>query len=133
MNTEKNKPVVVVDQHRKAGRPTKYEPETIERLLVGLADGLPIKSACMIAGIGVSTLADWREKYPELRHVGRCRDCQEANWWAEGYEITEHGTPVAWDSSHTREEPIAERTHHQLQKAARYRAHAWGPPSPNFR
>jgi hypothetical protein len=34
--------------------------------LVGLADGLPIKSACIIAGIGVSTLADWREKYPEL-------------------------------------------------------------------
>jgi hypothetical protein len=34
--------------------------------LAGLADGLPIKSACIIAGIGVSTLADWREKYPEL-------------------------------------------------------------------
>jgi hypothetical protein len=27
---------------------------------------LPIKSACIIAGIGVSTLADWREKYPKL-------------------------------------------------------------------
>jgi hypothetical protein len=65
MNTENNKPVVV-DQHGKAGRPTKYEPDTIGRLLVGLADGLPIKSACIIAGIGVSTLADWREKYPEL-------------------------------------------------------------------
>jgi hypothetical protein len=50
----------------KAGRPTKYEPETLDRLLAGLADGLPIKSACITAGIGVSTLSDWREKYPEL-------------------------------------------------------------------
>jgi hypothetical protein len=65
MNTE-NKEPIVVDQHGKAGRPTKYEPDTIGRLLAGLADGLPIKSACIIAGIGVSTLADWREKYPKL-------------------------------------------------------------------
>jgi hypothetical protein len=57
---------MVVDQHGKAGRPTKYEPDTIGRLLEGLSDGLPIKSACIIAGIGVSTLADWREKYPDL-------------------------------------------------------------------
>jgi len=28
--------------------------------------GFPIKSACIIAGIGVSTVANWREKYPEL-------------------------------------------------------------------
>jgi hypothetical protein len=65
MNTENNEPIVV-DQHGKAGRPTKYEPDTVGRLLAGLADGLPIKSACIIAGIGVSTLADWREKYPKL-------------------------------------------------------------------
>jgi len=65
MNTENNEPMVV-DQHGKAGRPTKYSPETVERLLAGLTDGLPIKSACIIAGIGVSTPSDWREKYPEL-------------------------------------------------------------------
>jgi hypothetical protein len=46
--------------------PTKYEPKTIERLCIGLADGLPIKSACIVASISVSTLADWRGKYPEL-------------------------------------------------------------------
>jgi anion-transporting ArsA/GET3 family ATPase len=65
MNTDHTE-LMVVDQHEKAGRPTKYEPETVDRLLVGLADGLPIKSACITAGIGVSTLSDWREKYPEL-------------------------------------------------------------------
>src|SRR3989440_11214161 len=65
MNTENNEPMVV-DQHGKAGRPTKYSPETVERLLAGLTDGLPIKSACIIAGIGVSTLSDRREKCPEV-------------------------------------------------------------------
>jgi hypothetical protein len=65
MNPQNNE-TIVVEQHTKAGRPTKYSPETVERLLGGLADGLPIKSACITAGIGVSTLADWRERYPEL-------------------------------------------------------------------
>ena len=65
MNTDNNESMVA-DQHVKAGRPTKYSPETVERLLAGLTDGLPIKSACIVAGIGVSTLSDWREKYPEL-------------------------------------------------------------------
>jgi len=63
-NKENNESVVV--EHGKAGRPTKYEPKTIKRLCTGLADGLPIKSACIVAGISVSTLADWRGKYQEL-------------------------------------------------------------------
>jgi Bacteriophage Sf6, terminase small subunit-like len=53
-------------QARCKSRPTKYNEETIERLLEGLSDGLSIKSACVCAGIGVSTLAEWREKYPAL-------------------------------------------------------------------
>jgi hypothetical protein len=65
MNTEHTE-LMVVGQQGKAGRPTKYSPETVDRLLAGLADGLSYKSACITAGIGVSTLADWREKYPEL-------------------------------------------------------------------
>jgi hypothetical protein len=48
------------------GRPTKFNEKTIRRLCEALADGLPIKSACIKAGIGVSTLADWRERYPEV-------------------------------------------------------------------
>ncbi len=69
MNTENiqnNHPTLTIEQHGKAGRPTKYEPKIIERLCTGLADGLPIKSACIVASISVSTLADWRGKYPEL-------------------------------------------------------------------
>ena len=48
------------------GRPTKYNEETIARLCEALADGMPIKAACVVAGIGVTTLNEWRDKYPEI-------------------------------------------------------------------
>jgi hypothetical protein len=48
------------------GRPTKYNEKTLERLCEALADGLPIKGACVKASIGVTTLNEWRERYPEI-------------------------------------------------------------------
>jgi len=50
----------------KAGRPTKYEPEMLDKLLAALADGLTIKQACLACGICENTLATWREKHLEL-------------------------------------------------------------------
>ena len=48
------------------GRPTKYSEETVAQLCTALVDGMPIKSACIVAGIGVTTLAKWREQHPGL-------------------------------------------------------------------
>ena len=50
----------------RVGRPTKYSEETIARLCEALVDGMPIKAACVTAGIGVTTLNEWRDKYPEI-------------------------------------------------------------------
>jgi hypothetical protein len=50
----------------KAGRPTKYEPETVGCLLAAIADGLNIKQACLATGICENTLGSWRDKHPEL-------------------------------------------------------------------
>ena len=50
----------------RAGRPTKSNDATLDRLCAALSDGMSIKSACVVAGIGVTTLADWRDEYPEL-------------------------------------------------------------------
>jgi hypothetical protein len=36
---------------------------------------MPIKGACVVAGIGVTTLAEWREKYPDLEE--RLSDARE--------------------------------------------------------
>lgn len=59
----------------KAGRPTKYEPETVDRLLAALADGLTQKQACIASGICESTLAAWREKHPEFEsRLGQGRE-----------------------------------------------------------
>ncbi len=48
------------------GRPTKYNEKTIGRLCEALAYGMPIKAACVAASIGVTTLQEWRERYPEI-------------------------------------------------------------------
>src|SRR6478672_11435427 len=60
---------------RPLGRPTKFNDETIGRLCTALSDGMPIKGACVVAGIGVTTLNEWREKYPDLEE--RLSDARE--------------------------------------------------------
>jgi Helix-turn-helix domain of resolvase len=54
------------EHESRVGRPSKYNKETIARLCEALADGMPIKAACVVAGIGVTTLNEWRDKYPEI-------------------------------------------------------------------
>jgi hypothetical protein len=58
--------VSTVSTANKGGRPTLYTPETINKLLTSLADGLTIKQACKAGGVSESTLSDWRERYPDL-------------------------------------------------------------------
>src|SRR6266550_2780374 len=60
---------------RPLGRPTKFSGETVERLCGAVASGAPFKSACVVAGIGVTTLNEWREKYPDLEE--RLSDARE--------------------------------------------------------
>jgi hypothetical protein len=60
---------------RPLGRPTKFNDETIVRLCTALSDGMPIKGACVVAGIGVTTLNEWRDKYPDLEE--RLSDARE--------------------------------------------------------
>ena len=58
------------------GRPTKFNNEVLGRLYSALADGMPIKGACIVAGIGVSTLADWREREPQIEDaMSEAREC----------------------------------------------------------
>jgi hypothetical protein len=84
---------------------------------------------CEICGDVQPCVNEWQEPYWWLHmpsHAVRCPDCQEKEWWADGYEIDEWGMPSCWDHGHTREERIAERTQYELQETARYMAHAWG-------
>src|SRR5438270_3332889 len=61
---------------RRVGRPTKFNEEVLARLYSALADGMPIKGACVVAGIGVSTLADWRERHSQIEDaMSEAREC----------------------------------------------------------
>jgi hypothetical protein len=59
----------------RVGRPTKYSEQTIDRVCEALAAGMPIKGSCVAAGIGVTTLNEWRDKYPEIEErMSRARE-----------------------------------------------------------
>jgi hypothetical protein len=60
---------------RHVGRPSKFNEESVERLCAAIGDGMPIKGACVVAGIGVTTLNEWRERYPRLQE--RLSDARE--------------------------------------------------------
>src|SRR5262249_17922221 len=51
---------------QEGGRPTKYEPKMVARILASIADGLTIRQACIASGICENTLATWRKTYPRL-------------------------------------------------------------------
>jgi hypothetical protein len=57
---------ISVTETNGAGRPSKYNEQTIARICDALADGMPLKAACAVANVGVSTLSDWRKADPEL-------------------------------------------------------------------
>jgi len=94
-NTDKTNPYV--------GRPTKFSEETVKRLCAAIAAGMPIRGACVVAGIGVTTLKEWRERYPNLeeriadaRENARLKGLQaikaagDKDWraWAEWLKLT---------------------------------------------
>jgi hypothetical protein len=58
--------------------------------------------------------------FHRLRHIVRCSTCQEAEWWADGYEIS-GGLPTSWlGHDATRDERIVERTFKLGSKARQW-------------
>lgn len=48
------------------GRPTKYNQEVADRLILFIEQGLTIKDACCEVGVSPDTCSRWRQKYPEF-------------------------------------------------------------------
>jgi hypothetical protein len=107
------------ENRMRTGRPTKFNDDTVERLCCAIADGMPIKGACTVAGIGVSTLNEWRERYPDLeeqladaREQARLKALQaikaagDKDWraWSEWLKLTH---PADYRGSGTRVEVSA--------------------------
>lgn len=47
-------------------RPTKYNQEVADRLILFIEQGLTIKDGCCEVGISPDTCSRWRQKYPEF-------------------------------------------------------------------
>src|SRR5690242_489823 len=67
------------------GRPSKRTPETETRILDGVAKGLPLKAAAALAGVGETTLHDWRRADPAF---------DQAVARAEALSIAEHAETI---------------------------------------
>lgn len=48
------------------GRPTKYNQEVADRLILFVEQGLTVKDACYGVNISPDTCSRWRQKYPEF-------------------------------------------------------------------
>lgn len=48
------------------GRPTKYTPETVKRILEAIKLGVAYVDAANYAGVGLATFNEWRDRYPEF-------------------------------------------------------------------
>ena len=84
-----------------AGRPTKYKPETVEKILEALRGGNTRRASCAAGGIDQTTFANWLKEYSdfsyavekaegeaELRNLAVIQDAtkttwQAAAWWLE--------------------------------------------------
>jgi transposase len=49
-----------------SGRPTKYTPETVQKILEAIRLGSPYYQACNAAGVSHETFCEWRRIYPEF-------------------------------------------------------------------
>jgi transposase len=49
-----------------AGRPTKYTPETVKKIVDAIRVGATFRLACDYAGITEETFSQWRKKYSEF-------------------------------------------------------------------
>jgi hypothetical protein len=79
-------------------------------------DSFPTNPHCEVCGGSTTGEHWWFRIKTKAVH---CSDCRETHWWADGYEIND-GMPSCWDSSHTREQRIAERERDSLQKHQQY-------------
>jgi hypothetical protein len=64
-------PGVIVDiSKRKKRKYTKYTPEVTQKLLAFLANGKPLKTACLEKGMpAIDIVFDWMRKYPDFKEA----------------------------------------------------------------
>lgn len=86
-------------ENNKVGRPTKYVPETIEKILNAISVGAPFTHACNYAGVHFDTFNEWRKLYPEFsEQVKNAEGKAVIGWLARIEQAAKDGnwTAAAW-------------------------------------
>lgn len=94
------------------GRPPKYTPETVAKIIQAVEQGAPYRHACAYGGISEDTFAVWRNRYPDFSdaikaaesravvgrlvriRVAESEHWQAAAWWLERKFPNEFGRTV---------------------------------------
>lgn len=81
------------------GRPTKYVPETIDRILSAIEIGAPFTHACNYAGISFETFNEWRKQYSEFAERVKEAEGKAVIGWLDKIEAAAkdgNWTAAAW-------------------------------------
>ncbi len=62
-------------------KPTKYTPDTTERLLDAIRSGFTVKMACAMAGMTDMTLSRWRRRHPDFDAEFK-KATEEQTWYS---------------------------------------------------
>lgn len=80
-----------------AGRPTKYTPATVKRIVDAIRVGATFEMACAYGGISHETFCEWRRKYPEfLEAVKAAEGAGVVTWLAVIEQAAKDG---AWQAA----------------------------------
>jgi len=107
-----------MDEPRMRGRPTKFTPETIEKILAGISEGLPYDTACALANCDYTTFRKWMqaaesenagqalidffdnvkkaEAKAEEIHIQNIKKASDSGAWQAGAWILERRYPEKW-------------------------------------
>jgi hypothetical protein len=79
-------------------RPTKYTPETVQKLTQAIELGATYELACNYAGIEYSTFSKWKLNKPELVDAVRLAEGKAAVKWLAKIEAAaaDHWQAAAW-------------------------------------
>lgn len=79
-------------------RPTKYTPETVDRICKALRMGATYVLAAGYGGIHYDTFNEWREQYPEFSDRVKAAEADAAVKWLEKIEMAadESWQAAAW-------------------------------------
>lgn len=66
-----------------AGRPTKYDPTMVDKVVPFLSQGYSLMGLAGHLGIALDTLYRWRDEYPEFSEAIKTGQAAAGAWWEE--------------------------------------------------